>query len=88
MEPETAEKIEKMRAKLDSMDVDWVQPTNPYCARAVLMGTRAEPDAVLNFWRGEPESVEFFCRSFPLKKLPRVADALQRAARIVEQFPV
>ncbi|MFO8008545.1 MAG: hypothetical protein R6V05_12510 [Candidatus Brocadiia bacterium] len=88
MEPEMAEKIEKMRQKLDSMGVDWVQPTNPYCARAVLLGTRAEPDVVLDFWRGEPESVEFFRHDYPLKKLSRLADALQQAARIVDQFPV
>lgn len=88
MEPETEEKIEKMQDKLTELGVDMVQPPNPYCATVVLMGTAQEPEVILNFWRGEPESVEFLREEFPLKMLSRLTEALRKAGRIVEEFPV
>ena len=87
MEPESEAQIRKMRAKLEELGVECVQPPNPYCTTAILLGTGRAPEVVMNFWNGEPESVEFFRTKFPLKMIPRVAGALEKAAGIVDHFP-
>jgi hypothetical protein len=88
MDPQIAAELERAKARLLELGVDVVQPPNPYCFTVVLAGTALDPEIVLNFWQGEPESVEFLRSTFPLKMLPRVRAALDKAAGIVEQFPV
>ncbi|MGD2176001.1 MAG: hypothetical protein PVJ27_11405 [Candidatus Brocadiaceae bacterium] len=76
-----------MDRKLDELGVDRLDTDNPYCSRVVLMGTPREAEVILTFWRGEPESLEFMRDRFPLKMLPRLRRALQRAAEVIEEFP-
>jgi hypothetical protein len=87
MEPESEEHIRRMQAKLEELGIQCVQPPNPYCATAILLGTSRAPEVVMNFWNGEPESVEFLRTQFPLKMIPRLANALEKAAGIIDHFP-
>ncbi len=87
MDDDIAEKIEHMRARLDELGVQYIEPRNPYCTVAVLLGTKRQPEIVLNFWIGEPESVEFRRDVLPLKMLPRAVRALERAGQVVDMFP-
>ena len=88
MDAETAAKVERTRKHLLDSGVAVVQPPNPYCMAAVLAGTRCEPEIIVNFWKGEPESVEFLRAKYPLKMLARAREALAGAARIIDEFPV
>jgi hypothetical protein len=88
MDPEIAERIERMKAVLAEMEIEGVQPANPYCWTAILLGSPREPQVVLNFWKGEPESVEFFNPVFPLKAVPRVEAAIRGASEIIDRFPL
>ncbi len=87
MEAETEQRIKRMKSKLEEMQVDYLQPPNPYCQTVVLMGTADDPAVLLRFWRGEPEAVELCRPEFCLKRVPRLAAAMERAEQILEEFP-
>jgi hypothetical protein len=70
--------------RLAELGVEFVQPPNPYCLNAIVLGTAEDPRVSIRFWRGRVAGVDVNAeRGIPPEKLPAYIEALQRAYELI-----